>query len=653
MSQEEIAHKHVIARFLRSWPRWFITVVASFFLAILPYWIFNWLHISDITWPWWRVPVATSGVFDSYVYFNWMGAIANDFPAGDLVKWYAFIIKGAWALMSSWASIPEIWIVTRWLSLVLALGIGAWCIRRWSDLDRKTSWMLIVPFWFAIGLSIGLRPGAYSWYLPFGLFSMVASASVLTSLRSSRYVSAGAWSVAALFSSLIYPWYMMFVGLWMASMWGVHLVQVRPRVYHGFLAACAVTVCCIAIPVASWFLDPARASMLGMYERSGIVFARVPFFANTVLAFGAWIVLFGLLAYVYRHRPRIGWLMRDLWAWIVLACLWFNTPITGIHLYSDHFIAVTVLLAWYSLATVWSTMREAPPEEQWSLLPKTVRFIPTIIAVCSTLFLLYIVQQPLRFNVAKFDSYAVHVIHWLALSVAAWICTFRLSKRNVFLEKVTIQIVIIVCFIIGVWGMTSMIIRDDDDFSLAISKVPVSEWIHDNVLANETLCADVGSASFFSAHSGRVVYPAEGTLSYAVSNEEVFRMLETIAGAYDVVSSGDLAMYRFYTDHYRTIPCAAASQYSHNAWWYKMLLRFGVTESSVNDLIGCRQSVIDANWARMSSAIERNAIDVPEFEKRCSYVIIPDSKKQYWQLPNSYREVWFANGVGIWKSRER
>lgn len=650
MSQEETVHKRAVFAFLRFWPRWLAVAGASFLLAVLPYWIFNWLHLSDIVWPWWRVPVVSPGVFDSYVYLNWMGAVANDFPAGDLVKWYGFIIKGVWALMASWASIPEMWIVTRWLSLVLTLGIGTWCLRRWSGLDRKTAWMLVIPFWFAIGLSIGLRPGAYSWYLPFGLFSMAASAAVLVSLNGSRYASAGAWSVAALFSSLLYPWYMMFVGLWMASMWGVHFARCRPRIYHGFLAACAAIAAIAAVPAALWFLDPARASMLGMYERSGIVFARVPFFANTVLAFGAWIVLLAVLAYAYRLRPHAERLMRDAWAWVVLLLLWFHTPVTGIHLYSDHFIAVAVLLSWYSLATVWSTMQEAPPAEHGVFLRKVVRWVPAVIAVCSTCFLFYIVQQPLRFNILKFDSYAVHAIHWLALSAASWLCVFRLSKRWIFLEKATWGILMSACLIIGVWGMASVVIRDGKIFPSLMLRLPASEWIRGHVSAQETLCADVESASFFSAHSGRVVYPAEGTLSYAVSNEEVFRMLETIAGAYDVVSSGDVAMYRFYTDHYRTIPCAAASQYSHNAWWYKTLLRFGVTASSVNDLIGCRQDVIDANWARVSSAIDRHMINGSEFEKRCSHVIIPDAKKQYWQLPSGYREVWFGNGIGIWRA---
>lgn len=639
------AYAFIRARFV-----WIVVPVASFLIAVLPYWILNFLYRHQITYPWWRVMVVTEGVFDSYVYFNWMGAIANHFPAGDLVKWYAFIIKGVWMLMSSWASVPEMWIATRWLSLVLALVVGAWCIRRWSGLDRGASWLLIAPFLFAIGLSIGLRPGAYSWYLPFGLFSLVASSAVLFSLRDARYFFAGLWSVIALFVASLYPWYLMFVGLWIASMWGVHFARSRPRIYYGMLGACVIAIGFIAIPAASWFLDPAQASVLGMYERSGIVFARVPFFANTVLAFGAWIVLCGVLAYAYRFQSFVERLTRDLWAWIVLACLWFNTPITGIHLYSDHFIAVTVLLACFSLATVWHATRESPQVEHRPFFSTIIRWIPISIAICSTFFLFYIIQQPLRLHIAKFDSYAVHVIHWLALSMASWLCVFRLSKWNIFSEKVAFGVIIGACFVIGAWGTISVIIRDHDVLLPASLRIPAFEWIRENVQPQETLCADVKSASFFSAHSGRVVYPAEGTLSYAVSNEEIFRMLETIAGAYDVKASGDLEMFRFYTDHYRTIPCAAASQYSHNAWWYEMLLRFGVAEADINTLIGCRQDVIDANWARVSSAIERRTVDVSEFKKRCPYVIIPDAKKAYWQLPEGYREIWFGNGIGIWKS---
>jgi hypothetical protein len=164
------------------------------------------------------------------------------------------------------------------------------------------------------------------------------------------------------------------------------------------------------------------------------------------------------------------------------------------------------------------------------------------------------------------------------------------------------------------------------------------------------MCADPEAAMFFAAHTGRRVNPAEPTLSYPESSDQVIRNLTTFVGAYNVSSSGNLATIRFYTDHYRTISCAAGSKYSHNAFYANLLLHLGLNEQRVNELIGCRQDVIDANWKRVESAMERRMIDIPAFRKFCPWVIIPDAQKPYWQLPSDYREHRLENGTSIWQT---
>jgi hypothetical protein len=649
MCREKI--KDHYARFFLNRRLWILIPLASFLIAIGPYWIINILHADVFDGPWWRVPVMPRGVFDSYVYLNWMGATALGLPVGVLLKWYAAVIRAAWMYVSPWGSVPEVWITTRWISLMAMLIIGQWSLRTWAGLDRKTAWSILLPFWFAVALSIGLRPGAYSWYLPFTLFSFAAATKALSSLSTSRIIFASLWSLSSIGAAWLYPWNFMFVGLFLASIWTVFLILKNSKIFYALTALAAGVVSFSAISLAHRLLDPKWDGILGVYERSGIVFARVPFFANTVLAFGGWIILLFLIArasgaLLFTDRP-----VRDLWAWLTLALLWFQTPFTGLHLYSDHLIAVTIVLAWYSFATVLRILRERPSREIFASLPSPFRWCLPIIAVGSTLFVLYIVQQPLRFSPFKFDSYAVHIVHWLALAAASWLATFYFIFQKKAPER-TIQRIVMVCsLIIGVWGTVAVIVRDWNTLPAAYKHATVVSWIRQNVSEKDALCSDPESASFFAAHTGYAVYPAEATLSYAVSNETILHMLETLAGAYDVVGSGSLDMYRFFTDHYRTIPCASASKYSHNAWWYNILLQRGISEVEVNSLIGCRKDVIRRNWERVNSAIQLHEINESAFRALCSWVIIPEEQRQYWNLPKDYYPVINSGGIDLWRGK--
>ncbi len=599
---------------------------------------------------WWRVLIVTPGVFDSYVYFNWMGAAAQGLAYGDLFKWYALVIKGAWWVMSPEASLPEVWVLTRWLSLILLVVVGVWGFRRWSGIDRYTARILVCVYGGAIAFSIGIRPGAYSWYLPFGIFAFVAVACVYDALEERRYRSALVWSCLSVGIATLYPWYLMFVGIWLGSIWAAHGARASRRVFYAIAAIVPAITVMSSERLARWILAPAHASLLGIYERSGIVFSHVPFFANTIIAFGAWIILLAIFARLSWEIPTIQRrLVRDLWAWMALACLWFSTPFTGIHLYSDHLIGVTVILSWLSLATVLAASRELsklPNSAEGSAL---FRGLLTAIAIGAWVFVIYIIQQPLRFSPTKFTSYVVHIIHWLALAVAASMVASRTWLRKPFSERVGLGVLAVFGLVIAYFGVWSMVVRDQNLVPGAIARLPIIAWIRKHVPPEEGLCSDPESASFYAAHTGLRIFPAEATLSYALTNEEVLHMLKTLGGAYSVSSSGNLPTYQFDTDHYRTVPCAAASKYSHNARWYGLFVRLGLTPKKANELIGCRQEVIDANWKRVSEAIDRHVLNEPAFRQLCPWVIIPDEQRAYWQLPKEYTEVRVGT-VGIWSA---
>lgn len=596
------------------------------------------------------MPVATAGVFDSYVYLNWMGAGIMGLSYGGLLRWYVFVLRAIWWFMPGWTSLPEIWITSRWVSLILLLILGSWSLMTWSGIERRMARFLFVTFGFAVALSIGLRPGAYSWYLPFAFVGFAAAWRAAEALDRSRIMPALVWTAVSLIATILYPWYFMFAGLWLLMLWGGWVVRLRMWAFPTLLAAGSLSVAFTAMPLARWFLDPARSGLIGAYERSGIVFARVPFFANTVLAFGAWIALLFVVAMALHDRPLARErVVRTAWAWMAILFLWFSTPFTGINLYSDHLIAPTIVLALFSLATVWAVQRDIEPPGDRRRLRVFVRLLPVTIAVFSTMFLVYIVQQPLRLHPYKFDSYAVHALHWLSLAVASWIVVIGLrhdtTRRS---NRWAVAALALGSIVTAGWGTASVLSRDVASIPALSARVRAIGWIRSHVGERDTICADPMTAAFYAAHTGRRVLPAEATLSYPVPSEAIIRMFEVIAGAYNVTSSGNLMLYRFYTDHYRTIPCAAASKYSHNTWWDRVLRRLGFDEARRNELIGCRQSVIDANWSRVQAAINRHALEPEAFRTLCPQVIVPDDQQGYWQLPADYHEARIDDQTSVW-----
>lgn len=640
---------------LRGYLGWGIgSFFGSFLLIVGPYWALNLWYREALTMSWWRVPAMGPGVFDSYVYLNWLGAAANGLPYGGSFGWYAIVVKAVWGILAHWASLPEILLATRWFSLLLFFWLGAWSLRAWSGLDRRTARWIVCGYAFAVALSIGMRPGAYSWYLPFAFIAYAAAAKAVHTLEESLIVEALGWSVLSLVMGVLYPWHFMVVGLWLAALWGVFILRKHAsQLCVGGIFGIGVIVSA-AWKLAPWFLAPAQQNgFIGIYERSGIAFARMPFFANTLLAFGAWIVLLLALGVVFRGDKRAqNLLARDGGFWITILTLWFSTPFTGIHLYSDHLIGPTVIVSWLSMVNVWGILKGGLSRLKEAPRSQLLGIVLVGIAIGASLFVVYVVQQPLRTYPLKFDAYAVHVIHWFALAVTAWMAVFVIVLRRSLVDRWVLGTLGVGCLVVGLWGAGSVIGRDKAVFSRIQRRVSAIQWLRSNIPAQSYVCADPDTASFYAAHTGGFIYPAESIQTYAVPNEQILKALEILAGAYDVSLSGNKTVYEFESNHYRTLPCATGSKFSHNGSWYRLLGRFGLDAQKINELIGCRQDVIDANWRRISKAIDQHTLDAPAFRRLCPRVLIPDGQRVYWQLPPEYKEIRIGEGVSVWSANQ-
>ena len=247
---------------VEQWLWWLGVPVACSVISLLPY--IGWNVLGGVP-TWWRVPAVTPGLFDTYVYLQWMGAAAEGLAYGGHLKWFGTILAGLWQVMGSWASIPELWIVSRWFTFTLTLWVGAWTLRQWSGLPIRHARLLSVGFFCAVVVTLGMRPGVYAWYLPFCLAGMTSALLAFRALNRRDVVRAMGWSLLALALCWLYPWFFMVAGLWLAVRWMIFFVGLRKWIFPVLLTIASVCVAFVAEPRGRWGLEPGQLGLIGMY----------------------------------------------------------------------------------------------------------------------------------------------------------------------------------------------------------------------------------------------------------------------------------------------------------------------------------------------------------------------------------------------------
>lgn len=636
------------------WVAWWIGIpIACWILAWLPFWIWNLSLGATRTFPWWRVPLVSSGVFDTYVYLHWLGAAVEGIQYGGHIKWMGSLLEPLWRVIKPVASLPELWLISRWLGLVTTTWVSAWAIEHYADLKRSTARIFALTFLCALVVTLSLRPGVYAWYLPFCLLGLIAADWVGKRLREQRVIQAIIWSVIALGASFIYPWFFLIVSTWVAVAWWMWSVRHRTWIAPLMIAVVSLLIGLASLHLAEWFLASAQSALIGMYERNGVVFARVPFFANTLIAIAAWIVLFFVLASKAPHEASRTALISAAVPWMAVLVLWFHTPITGIFLYPDHFIGPVAVLAWLSLSKVWYVVEntERFHASNATTFSRFLNILPWLIAIGAWLMLIYILQQPARLHPWKFDPYVVHVTHWFALAVASFLVVWRMRRFEITLPFVPVlSVMLFVGFAMGVWGNGSVLFRDWKKLETLTPRLSTIDWIRTSVPEKSFMCADPASASFYAAHTGRSVFPAEAVLSYPFSSPHVLSMLQTLVGAYDAKAAGQVETFHFLTDHYRIISCENGSQYAHNGTLGKLLRGLGLQGARLDTFLGCRRETIETNWQSVSRAMDAHTSDAQALTALCPYVIVPTTQATFWTLPPSSTLAWESDNIQIWKT---
>ncbi len=634
-----------------SWPWAILTVILALLGGWGPYLFWNLQSGQE---RWWRTELVGSGVFDTYVYLHWLGAQLQGGEYGGHLKWFGGILQGIFVLTQKMLTIPEVWIVGHVLSGILLLLIVPILVEHWIGLERRSARVSAIVLWIWIGLAIGLRPGFYGWYLPFCLIALFLTLQVRHALRDAKWVQAGSLTVVALGLSYLYPWFFLFVGVYLGVIIGLAIIRrmsefsKRHLMIGGAIATLIFAVAggVLVYYVAGLFLSPSMAGFIGMYERNGVTFARLPLLANTILAFCAWIGLSGIFLQVTKTSLSEKTKERSLMllvGWLSLFFLWFHVPITGIYLWPDHFIGPTAIMAWLTLLHVWHVSQRERLE-----LTGRMRGVTMALAALGGAFTVYIFVQMVG-NTWSAESYLVHVAHWMALTISASMIVWH-DRKNLLKSLWIIYVGATIIF--GTWGMVSVLGRgglQDPPARLAAQREAIREVVA-SISPQDAICSDSHSASFLAAHTGRAIYPAEAVWSYPFSSEELLRRLEVYVHFFDARQAPLLNDIRFATDHYRPVTCAEG-RFAQHGRWAKIFGLLNLDSSNYNDLFGCPSQNITHNWQRIERAMQDGQRDEQAFKQLCPSVISTRAFQDKWSLPADYATVWQNDEYILWKKR--
>ncbi|MBU1349029.1 hypothetical protein KJ781_03095 [Patescibacteria group bacterium] len=600
----------------------------------LPHWIAN---IRDGV-VWWRIPVMAPAIFDTYAYLQWMGQAREGMDFGGHLGWVGTLIQLVSAVIPC-MSVPECWLMTQWVAASATIFVSAWAFRVWASARIMPSRLFAVAMWFSFLAVLGMRPGIFSWYLPFGIAAMTAAFLSARAVEERRIPHALLWSVLALMISTVYAWFLVFIVIWIASVWAVWLIRKGRGTWT--MMTVFVTGASLAVGwLAAYLIESGSGfrESLEMQERLGMVATHMPQVINLTVAVVFWIPLLFIVGRQVRDAAASRRIVVVTWAWFTLLLAWFVTPFMGYYIHNDHFRTPTVLLSWFTLAAVWSAVPSSSSLLQGEIRRCSVRcLVPFATFVVAIAFVIDVLRTPYWSGRDNLD--VLHLSVWFTLAAASW-SVLSVSARVPSMSR---RALLIVAVLLGLVQLPAVYARTFGDMSVLRSRGPVFAWIVANVPPDETVCADPASADMFAAHSGRVTLPSETSYYLPETKEATLRRLMAYASGYDLVASASGDAMRQYVGLGQWIVC---NQYPFQT---KFLRALGWSDVRIDEAIGCPRGMLERRLATvMASPVGSDDIG---FGRACPWVIVTDAERMSWHIPVDYEETRVGDGVSVWRVR--
>jgi hypothetical protein len=626
-------------KLVETWAWWAGSPLIIALLTAGPYWI-RALVLGRADWL--RIPVVGDAVFDTAAYLQPIGHAAIGIPEAALIGPFAALVSWL-ATIAPGASVAELWLITRWLTTLLALWTGAWAVRSWSGLPVRASRLISAMLWVSVVLVLGMKPGVFSWFLPMGFFGFAAVPLVADALERRRFVRAIIWSALIAIITSVYAWYQIFIMVWLSVVWFEWFGRRSWKLLAAWMAVAGAAASTIAVMAGIWIARTEQGTvLLQLYERLSLSPTHMPFVSGSVLLTGLWIVL--LIPVARRAVGRATQLASyAVAAWIALLLCFLHSPFTGHYIQNDHFRAPAVIASWLTLALVWNLTRSAevrprPPSRV------TRRLLNTLLAI-SGLLTLRILAAPYAWNRDILN--VVHLTHWFAfvftaVLVVRWMNGKRPATPTAFAATLTIA-----ALITGGVAWWYVLTQEFAGMTRVEKLQPLWTWVQRNVPADQSVCTDHGGDLLslddqLSAITGRVVHMAHTTLYHRERHEAFLTRMRTMAGFYNVRDAGDEGYWELQATLNQFIVC------DQFPWQRKLFSTLGLSKEQADTLITCPRAQIGAWWAPIQEQINNPVPNERAFKHMCPYVVIPDRTKPFWNLPADYQETRVMDGVSVW-----
>lgn len=587
---------------------WWLGAPVLFVLALFGYMVYPRLvyHLQ----PWWRFPVATPGIFDSYLYYFWGGAVGQGIPLGEWLHWLRPILHLAWSAYGHLLSVPEFILSTQLVTGIAFIWVMPWVIRQWSQVTIAQSRWLTLAFTLAWTCTYGFRPGVYSWYAPFVSVGIGMLPRLVSAIEKQTWKSVIGLGAAALFLTSLYPWYQVFTIVYITVLVALAVFRKRLSFFYGLILVAIGLSIGVSYLAAHIMVQPSFQATIDQYARTGVVFVHLPYLANTVIAMVGWCLLLCLAPIRFSESVQRWFVLFCAWATHV--AVWFDYPFTGVYIYNDHFMMTAALL---SICSVGAFLFDATRSDPLSKRARCVAYGLMYIAGVATTYYTF-----LSLRAGSPLSYLNHLVIWIPF-LAATVCVNFPHIRPRIAKAFCLSF-----FALGVWGYGSLLHSQLPFYPKARMVQPVSEWIRNDGLATTAYCSDIDTSMVLAAHTGRRFYPSEGTIHVKETDEVFFKRFQVISSVFDVRAAGELPMWDYYVTY------GSLDVYRLFFYQIRFLRWLGVSETRIAGLAGDQSHMIQERKQYLHGLMGRS-LTGSSLHDVCQRVVVKNSLASFWHLP--------------------
>ncbi len=604
----------------------------------LGYWTF--LNTLDVDGDWRRLTAITNPIFDWWLYLQ---ILARDALSGmhTLFTGLAYFMIPVLAVvkwLSSFLTWSEIYYLSLVLSLVLSIWLFAKLLKEAAGLGTRQARVYSLTIFLMAQSVIGFRPGASSWYVPEFLVALIAFWAAENAWVNGRVRRALVLDGVALFFTLVYPWYFLFVATSVVMLIALRYLKAA----HARIILAAGIVCAFAAILSrnAWLPRLLAAPGIPVLVRGGIGFGHLPIISNTLVAiffwWAAWFAWIRRSAAQSEPDDQRSKAVALLVMWSALAILWLQNVLTGFPYISDHF----VYCVWILSALSWVVWIRLAPAIRGT---RFATFSCWLGAGAAAYVAVIVYQIAFKYTLISMGGELIHLANWTFVALA--LCSTPLGSRGQAMMTRLALAVAVIFTVTGFMGAARFAGQETSDLR---EYAGFMRWAAASNAPNQdiTWCSDWNAEQLLAPNTGLKIFPSTVFLMDPVSTEELQRRLVDVSAFFNTVGSDEGWRYE------REILFCTDLLCDINARARVLIQRVVKDEGARTFIIGCDQAAMDRIRADVVAQMKaRWAAPMPETSNVCDRFIVRHSLDAYWRIPASYPKLYSDASLTVYGRR--